>query len=287
MALVIKSSGTEEGRRGALVWTIMLVPKGPLLLAGVSSATTGVPNVALLHHGSSLSLAELQQHSLSLAELQQQPGDALLNVVGALGMAAVTVLLLAVLPLIGWLINEQYVLSLRAQRVKSAAHKSRSVEAGSAAYVAPREVWTAQALGAYDGTGSDSGAILLAADGFVFNVAKARNFYGPGGEYAVMGGADATRLLARNSVQPETAEQASRPLTLAEKAALAAWLFSFKQKYDIVGRLATPEEEASLAQATERREAYLEKMDEMSERMETDAAARERLESIWDRSGRG
>ena len=50
-------------------------------------------------------------------------------------------------------------------------------------------------LAEYDGSGCDDGPVLVAVDGLVYNVAKARNFYGPGGEYAVMGGTDATRFL--------------------------------------------------------------------------------------------
>ena len=53
------------------------------------------------------------------------------------------------------------------------------------AYLPPRsQPWRVEELARYAGTGDDeSGPILLAADGIVFNVAKGRKFYGPGGEY--------------------------------------------------------------------------------------------------------
>jgi len=109
----------------------------------------------------------------------------------------------------------------------------------------------------------------------VFNVAPARHLYGPGGEYHhLVAGGDATRYLARNSVEPESEESARRPLNVAERAALGAWLFSFSQKYDEVGRVAGPEEEVALG----RREAYLDNLEALSSDME-----RERLTAAWIR----
>ena len=101
-----------------------------------------------------------------------------------------------------------------------------------------KEYWDEAELAAYDGTQDDEqGPILLAADGLVFNVYKGRNFYGPGGEYHLFAGRDATRFLAKTIVEEETAEQASQPLTMAERASLAAWMFTIKSKYEVVGKL--------------------------------------------------
>ena len=105
------------------------------------------------------------------------------------------------------------------------------------AYVEPKEYWTEAELAAYDGTKDPDGPILLAADGLVFNVYKGRNFYGPGGEYHIFAGRDATRFLAKTIVEEETPEEAAKPLTMAERAALAAWIFTFKGKYEVVGKL--------------------------------------------------
>lgn len=105
------------------------------------------------------------------------------------------------------------------------------------AFVEPKEYWTEAELAAYDGTKDPDGPILLAADGLVFNVYKGRNFYGPGGEYHLFAGRDATRFLAKTIVEEETPDEAIKPLTMAERAALAAWIFTFKGKYEVVGKL--------------------------------------------------
>ena len=119
-------------------------------------------------------------------------------------------------------------LGLRNARRGRAQQKAKSVPASSAAFVRPRKLWRLDELRAFDGTDGADGPILLAADGLVYNVALARNFYGPDGEYAAMAGTDATRMLARNSLEAET--DATAPLNLAEQASLAAWKFSFERK---------------------------------------------------------
>jgi membrane-associated progesterone receptor component len=84
----------------------------------------------------------------------------------------------------------------------------------------------------------DDGPILFAADGLVFNVYKGRNFYGMGGEYHIFAGRDATRLLAKTKVEEESSFELTQKLNIAERAALAAWIYTFKSKgYDIVGKL--------------------------------------------------
>jgi membrane-associated progesterone receptor component len=117
------------------------------------------------------------------------------------------------------------------------------------AYIEPKEYWTVEELAQYDGTTrsstpttttepeDDEGPILIAADGIVFNVWKGRHFYGPGGEYHLFAGRDATRFLAKTIVEEETPEAAAMPLTMGERAALAAWMFTFKNKYEVVGKL--------------------------------------------------
>lgn len=105
------------------------------------------------------------------------------------------------------------------------------------AYVEPKDYWTEEELAPYDGSQDEDGPILMAADGLVFNVWKGRNFYGPGGEYHLFAGRDATRLLAKTIVEEETPEMAAKPLNLAERAALAGWMFTFKNKYEVVGKL--------------------------------------------------
>ncbi|CAE7580155.1 unnamed protein product [Symbiodinium natans] len=105
------------------------------------------------------------------------------------------------------------------------------------------------------GSASSTGPILLAAEGLVFNVASARNLYGPGGKYAALSGRDASRMLGKNSLEEEDAASQQLPLNLAERAFLSAWVMSFKNKYPIVGRLQEEEQEeatpAALIKAAE------------------------------------
>lgn len=124
---------------------------------------------------------------------------------------------------------------LRAQEEER--YRQYQEERARRAFVEPKEYWTEAELAAYDGTNDPDGPILLAADGLVFNVYKGRNFYGPGGEYHLFAGRDATRFLAKTIVEEETPDESVKPLTMAERAALAAWIFTFKGKYDVVGKL--------------------------------------------------
>lgn len=58
--------------------------------------------------------------------------------------------------------------------------KAMQEERARRAYIEPKEFWTEEELAPYDGSQDEDGPILLAADGFVFNVYKGRNFYLPG-----------------------------------------------------------------------------------------------------------
>lgn len=110
-------------------------------------------------------------------------------------------------------------------------------ERAKRAYIEPKDYWTEAELSPYDGSHDEDGPILFAADGLVFNVYKGRNFYLPGCEYHIFAGRDATRLLARNKLEEETEEEAKKTLNMAERAFLATWMYTFKGKYDIVGKL--------------------------------------------------
>ena len=112
-----------------------------------------------------------------------------------------------------------------------------AAERARLAFIEPKDEWTKEELAAYDGSQSMTGPILIAVDGFVFNCYKGRQFYGAGCEYAIFAGKDATRLLAKGILQEETPKEAAQPLTIAQRAVLAGWFFTFKSKYEIVGRL--------------------------------------------------
>ena len=164
-----------------------------------------------------------------ITELHGSPLDLLPGVVafGAIGFA-------------GWLYIDGADDRQRANRrqEEEARYEAYQAEREAKAYIEPKDYWTEEELAQYNGEADDGdGPILIAADGLVFNVYKGRNFYAPGGEYHIMAGRDATRLLARTRVEEEPEEESKVPLTVAERAALAGWMFTFKNKYDIVGKL--------------------------------------------------
>lgn len=106
------------------------------------------------------------------------------------------------------------------------------------AYIEPREVWREGELKAYNGEyGSQTGPLLMAVKGDVFNVWKGRHFYGIGGEYHIMCGRDATRFLAKNRLEEESDSEKTIELSIAERANLEAWYWTIKNKYEYVGRL--------------------------------------------------
>lgn len=106
------------------------------------------------------------------------------------------------------------------------------------AYIEPRDVWREEELKAYDGSADDNaGPLLMAVKGDVFNVWKGRNFYGPGAEYHIMAGRDATRFLAKNRLEEESEDEKRVELSIAEKANLEAWYWTIRNKYSRVGSL--------------------------------------------------
>lgn len=111
------------------------------------------------------------------------------------------------------------------------------------ASITPKDEWTLEELKFYDGSNDLKGPLLIAVDGGVYNCHKGRHFYGPGCEYHIFAGRDATRLLAKGILEEETAVE--KPLSYVERAALAGWLLTFKAKYEFVGRLAGAEETLS------------------------------------------
>lgn len=107
-------------------------------------------------------------------------------------------------------------------------------------------------LRVHDGTvaGQD---LWLAADGFVFNVEKGRDFYGPGAGYAPFAGRDATVGLATMEIEPaKWTKKAVAELSSAELDTLSNWVGRFRQKYDVVGFLNDGARPMTLAEARSR-----------------------------------
>ncbi|XP_017468204.1 PREDICTED: membrane-associated progesterone receptor component 1-like [Rhagoletis zephyria] len=101
-----------------------------------------------------------------------------------------------------------------------------------------RRDFTIQELRAYDGNGPD-GRILIAVNGTVYDVTKAKRFYGPGGPYASFAGRDASRNLATFNVEPNNKEEYDdlSDLNAMEMDSVREWEMQFKEKYDLVGKL--------------------------------------------------
>ena len=119
-----------------------------------------------------------------------------------------------------------------------AEYEAREKERDRLAYIEPKQVWKEEELQRYNGLNDDErGPLLMAVKGDVFNVYKGRNFYGPGGEYHIMAGRDATRFLAKNRLEEESDEEKAVALNIAERANLEAWYWTIKNKYDRVGSL--------------------------------------------------
>eukprot|EP00588_Corethron_pennatum_P007363 CAMPEP_0194286458 /NCGR_PEP_ID=MMETSP0169-20130528/32575_1 /TAXON_ID=218684 /ORGANISM="Corethron pennatum, Strain L29A3" /LENGTH=200 /DNA_ID=CAMNT_0039032891 /DNA_START=30 /DNA_END=632 /DNA_ORIENTATION=- len=134
-----------------------------------------------------------------------------------------------------WLSGADDRASARVNAEAEAANDERIRRRRERAHVEPRNQWTAADLTIYDGSDPE-GPLLVAVNGDVFNVWRSRHLYGPGCEYGVMGGRDATRFLARNSLEEEAEGDENRSLNVAEWASVETWYWTFKNKYEIVGR---------------------------------------------------
>ena len=112
--------------------------------------------------------------------------------------------------------------------------------------------------------GDETGAILLACNGLVFDVSTGRAHYGPGGGYSMFAGEDVSYCMARNSLEAadvgtrclrsdcqgaagadasddaEADASEVRRLTEAETANLDRWTTFLRTKYPVVGRLTDP-----------------------------------------------
>lgn len=105
--------------------------------------------------------------------------------------------------------------------------------------------FTVEELRKYDGN-QDDGRVLVAVNGNVYDVTKGKRFYGPGGPYAAFGGRDASRGLATFSVAaPNEGYDDLSDLNTMEMDSVREWEAQFKEKYDLVGRLLKPGEQAN------------------------------------------
>ncbi|KAG5563075.1 hypothetical protein RHMOL_Rhmol02G0269700 [Rhododendron molle] len=97
---------------------------------------------------------------------------------------------------------------------------------------------TLQQLKQYDGT-NPSKPIYLAVKGRIFDVTTGKSFYGPGGDYAMFAGKDASRALAKMSKDEDDVVGSLHGLSDKEMGVLNDWEKKFEAKYPIVGRVAS------------------------------------------------
>ncbi|KAJ2938861.1 hypothetical protein O0L34_g18490 [Tuta absoluta] len=106
-----------------------------------------------------------------------------------------------------------------------------------------RKDMTVAELRQFDGTQAD-GRVLVAVNGWIFDVTRGRRFYGPGGPYAAFGGKDASRGLATFSVTSSDKEYDDlSDLNSMEMESVKEWEAQFREKYDLVGKLLKPGDE--------------------------------------------
>eukprot|EP00966_Prymnesium_polylepis_P034269 796179-Prymnesium_polylepis.1 len=123
--------------------------------------------------------------------------------------------------------------SSRQQRLREAAAEEKLVAARRE--LASRGTFELEDLSAY--VGRDKGPILMAVGGNVYDVTAGREFYGVDGCYSALAGKDATRLLAKGILEPESADAAADPLTRSELDSLRDWEEHYEFKYERIGTL--------------------------------------------------
>lgn len=82
--------------------------------------------------------------------------------------------------------------------------------------------------------------ILFSVQGRIFDVSEGRDFYGPGGGYALFAGKEVARALALMSLKGEDCSADIDDLTERQKETLKEWLAKFELKYPVVGEVIDP-----------------------------------------------
>ena len=88
----------------------------------------------------------------------------------------------------------------------------------------------------YDGS-DPTKPLLIGIRGYVYDVTRGRDFYGPGGPYGMFAGKDCTRALAKVSFDEELFTGNTEGLDPHELDKLEEWVEMFEGKYRRLGKL--------------------------------------------------
>jgi membrane-associated progesterone receptor component len=91
-------------------------------------------------------------------------------------------------------------------------------------------------LAGYDGS-DPTKPLLVGIRGYVYDVTRGRDFYGPGGPYGMFAGKDCTRALAKVSFDEALFTGDIEGLDADELDKLEEWIGMFAGKYRRIGRL--------------------------------------------------
>jgi len=105
----------------------------------------------------------------------------------------------------------------------------------------PPRNFTSKQLAHFDGTkdsNDEDKPVYLSLNGIVFDVSRGRNYYGPGGPYALFAGHEAGVALAKMSFDTEFLDTSCDTLNHGERMELENWIekFTHYRCYPILGR---------------------------------------------------